>query len=79
MVVFGAAHTNPEDHTPLLTPSVGLGEAARGGGGDLVVGVGLPGDGTVELADVLVLDSGAGGQVHGDCKNASWSAKALFG
>ena len=49
-----------------LSPVVVLGERATGGGVDLVVRIRLPGDCTVELADILVLNCSACGEVNGN-------------
>ena len=50
-----------------LAPGVVLSEGARGRGGDAPVGVRLPRNLPVVLADVLVLDLGVSGQVDSHC------------
>lgn len=50
-----------------LPPVVVEGVSSAGRGGELVIGVRLPGDGAIVLPDVLVLDSGIGRDVHSDC------------
>lgn len=68
-------HNLLQPHTPPglrvfaghLPEGVRLREGAACGRGDLVVGVGLPDELAGGLANELVLDAGARGEVHGDC------------
>ena len=64
----------PED-LQRLAPGVVLSEGARRGGGDAPVGVGLPRNLPVVLADVLVLDLGVGGQVDSHCEEFRCTAR----
>ena len=65
--MYGSQSFSPQNARGRLAPGVVLSEGARGGGGDAPVGVGLPRNLPVVLADVLVLDLGVGGQVHSHC------------
>ena len=58
--------TNVDDE---LTPCIVGSECLTSGSRDKVhVGVGLPSDLVVVLADVLVLDVGVGRDIHSDCE-----------
>ena len=59
-----------------LPPCVVDDEGPAGWRGELVVGVGFPGDGAVELANVLVLDVRARREVNSNCDGSSDAEKS---